>query len=577
MGEWEAMGETMPIEAAQMSQELMTLELIGRGYMFPYEALELPFAEAVALIEFSVADHVAKSPDIRAFLAALPKGPGTDCPDSPLDELVLYASVRRGEIDKSDPSVNVGFMNTVVAPVFRFQGEQMLRLAVHPEAPPFLSLAIEAADFINDLWGMWFRRVCVPYQELDKEGRRVYKERAQGVLAASDYTIFDYEDGEFKNRCTWAQVHPFTVSALRARLLDMSALATDEANREYFLRLAEAYACNRIEDLEERWAAVDRAWIRIAPDCQVFCVHGMENGYEHPFCISPELRLVARATGDDARTMIERYRVATPEYAERVGLPAEFVDIIRTKLSRIDIGVFVSVIESGCCLNFRYTGQVVPNRQEILAEGGKIFMAQSSVGVNVRLLHSKVDRHCTPETAAFLKPYITEATELEHTVFHELFHPVGCTPEVDVALGDVKNLLEEAKASIGGMVVCDLLDPSPQKRLETMATALARVLRFMANTELDNATFAPYVRENLVVATKMLDLGIIRMTAGGVHVDTTAVLDGRLFEDLGYFIRAVLGSYIGHDRETLKSMTNWLCSREHEEIAELIAWVNRAE
>jgi len=552
-------------------------ELIVRGYMFPDEALELPFAEAVALIEFSVAEHVAKSPDIRAFLAALPKGAGTCCPDSPLDELVLYASVRRGEIDKSDPEVNVGFMNTVVAPVFRFQGEQMLCLGSHPEAPPFLSLAIEAADFINDLWGMWFRRVCVPYQGLDEAGRRAYKERAQGVIAASDYTVFDYEDGEFKNRCTWAQAYPFTIFALQARLFDMADSATDEASADYFLRLADAYACDRIDELEERWAAVDRAWIRIAPDCSVFCVHGMENGYEHPFCVSPELRLVARATGDDARAMIERYRDATPEYAERVGLPVEFVDTIRGKLSRIDIGVFVSVIESGCCLNFRYTGQVVPNRQEILAEGGKIFMAQASLGVNVQYELGMVERHCVPETVALVKQHFTSSSELDHTLGHEFFHPVGLTPEVDEALGRHKDLLEEAKASIGGMVLSGLMDASRENLLEIAVTAFARVLRFMTDAERNNGTFAPYVRENLVVATVMVEDDVIRVTENGVWLNQVEAEKSRWRDRLGGLVKAILDAYVRHDVETLKALTKRYCNPESGVVAELIAWVNRTE
>jgi hypothetical protein len=543
---------------------------------------ERSFAEAVSEVERVVTDHVFSSMHVRHFIGELPKGVGTACPDSPVDELVRYAAIRRSDMDQSDPWVNLGFMHDVVAPVMRMQRGVMLNLTDHPGAPLFLSNALIIANIVDRLWMEWFSAVAAPYQSLNEEDKEGYKRKAKEALPEFDYTVFEYEDGEFVNRRTWAQAFPHLIEKLIRELALMAALS-DGPSRAYLVALSNAYSCTDIDQLEERWAAVDSAWIEIPASCQVFAVHGMENGYEHPRCISPEFRLVVRQTDREARVIIDEYREATLRVTEKTGLPSEYVNAVSQKLTRIDVGVFGSVAEAGVCLNFRYAGQVVPNRQEILEEGGKIFMSISSIEHGVALIRGKVEAHCALETAKLVNSYVKTNAGLEHTVFHEFFHPVGCTREVTADLGSHKDLLEEAKASLGGMVVGWSIDESRGKQLEIASLALGRAIRFFDKNTLNNETVSAYVRENLVVMSLMLRSGLVRLEENGLVMDPTPGNLRRWKSSVWWFIsEEVLPAYRRRYTKNLEMLTEMYCGWEkggvpeiHNEIKKIIDWINR--
>lgn len=563
----------------------LDMRLLAQGFELPSEVYTLPLAESMAAVERAVSGHILNSAYLRDFLTGLLKGPGTSCPDSPVGELQKYAAVRRSEMDMSDPEVTLNFMETVQIVMFGFWRQavaETVRQHAFEEVRiryPFINLGMLAASLTDELWVKWFRDVCLPYQRMDEAAKQAYVKRAETVLAEFDYTVYDYRDGEFLGRRTLMQAYPQTVGMLAATLRSMAARAPDPQNAEHLERLAEAYKCTVIDELEEHWAEVDRAWIRIPGSCPLFLVHGMENGYSHPFGVSPELRIVARATSEADMAMIERFRGFTPIFAGDAGLPPEFVDIARQKLGRMDVGVFVSVTESGENLTFRYTGQVVPNRQAILAEGGKTFIAQQSLGINAEMMRGKVERHCTPETAALILPFIDDQSGFMHTTGHEFGHPVGCTPEVDKALGNAKTLLEEAKASVVGTIVAERLDPTPENRLAIVAALVARLIRFMDRSELDNETFAAYVRENLVMANILFSSEVISMTADGLHVDRQAAEAGDWVHLMrGFTDGLVFPAYMHGDIKLLKDGTKLMCDRSPaSDVWDLINWVNRGE
>jgi hypothetical protein len=320
--------------------------------------------------------------------------------------------------------------------------------------------------------------------------------------------------------------------------------------------------------LENHWANVDRAWIRIPNNCRVFPVHGMESGYEHPFGVSPEFRIMVRT--DFGKDIIKFFREATPVYAEMLGADAA---MIARKLEKMDIGVFYTGIWAGVCLNFRYAGQVVPNRQDILSEGGKIFIDKDTSENSVENYKKYLDDNCVPDTANWLKPYIDLNTMITATVTHECFHPAGRTKESDEAVGATADLLEEAKATMGGLWV-QYKAGGPGARLEMVAHMVARFCRFFYYTTLNNPTAAPYVRENMVACNLMHEAGVVNLTDDGFIVNKERAASDAWFDKIERFVKQVVLAYKNHDKELIEKLNGKYCAKEGF-VLQAVTWVNR--
>ncbi|MDO8408040.1 MAG: hypothetical protein Q7S95_02275 [bacterium] len=554
-------------------------QVIAGGFIFPPIHSSTTLQDAVNMATIAVDRHLANSPAVRAYLAELPKGPGTDCPDSPLDELVRYVADQKGMIDKSDPALSLRFLTTFIVPVFEFEREAVFKALniIEDRSLAEFFLFEDCANLsraTDRFWAKWFAAITIPYQSLDEAGKKQYEERVRDTLAQYDYTVFDYDPRRgCTNRRTWAEAFPEEISEILELLYALEQTQIPEL-ADYFAVLYEAYGCTDINKLEELWTRVDEAWIRIPNTARLVPVHGMESGYEHPFGVSPEFRLEVRTS--EGRDMIESRRRATLSHAAAFRLSNEFVSAAVQKLEHIDISVFITALRAGVCLNFRYAGQSVPNRQQVLAEGGRIFLDKSAAPRAAKRYVDNVMKHCAPATAHMLAPLITETALLAHTATHEYAHPVGRTAKSDAKLGsEGMKLCEEAKATLLGILADEHRDPSPAHRLEIIATTAGRVLRFMDATELESATFAPYVRENLAAATMLFETGVMTLGADGVEVNLKAAKSPAWFKALREFNRGVLNAYQAEDKTALERLTERYCNREHPRVAALIAWVNR--
>lgn len=556
-------------------------ETLRVGFIPPEVDYHASLSSAVSMATTAVAEHLRKSEPVRQYLAKVPKGAGTLCPDTPLDELVKYVAIQRGEIDKSDSHSNLHFHQAFIMPVFDFERECVLNAvrAVSDLTSGERELFRYAAALgraHDTLWAKWFRAVAVQYQGLDTAGKKSYEACAKEHLAAYDYTVseFDFEHECMKVRQAWADAFPNQVRRICELLEDMTELDIEPELKTYFKKLFIAYAMPVIKHLDRCWAEVDRAWVEIPTTCRIVPMHGIESGYEHPFGVSPEFRLEIRT--DESRDVIESCRTAAVEHARAIGLSDELVDVAKRRLGHTDVGVFVTAIRSGVSLNFRYAGQAAPNRQEVLAHGGRIFIDKAMSTLACQPLMKLLDEHCTAETAAALKPLITAENQMLHTTIHEFAHPIGRTSEIDAALGsEGRQLLEEAKATLLGTVAEEWRDSTPEKRLVLVALTVARIVRFMRKTTLESPTSAPYVRENLVAATTLFDSGVMRLVKDGIEVNLDKAKSSVWFDALRKFDHSVLDGYDAHSVVVLRSLAHAYCDKESQPLAELIAWVNR--
>lgn len=556
-------------------------ETLRVGFNSPVILRSTSLPEAVAIATKAVAEHLLQSGLLRQYLERLPKGSGTNCPGSPVVELVKYVATQRGDINKSDPRLNLAFHREFIKPVFDFERSEVLRAAMlagdsSSQEMHLLAVATRIADHHDQLWAAWYEKVVVPYASLDAEGKSKYEQFAQGQLAQFDYTAFDFDPEKgCVNPSPWLDAFPDQMHPIIGMLTGLAVNPqTDPALAAYFGALGMAFYCDDISELESQWAEVDRVWVKIPSTCRIVPTHGMESGYEHPFCVSPEFRIDVRT--DESRDVIDRSREATIGYAADLGLGQDLIDITKQKLDHIDIGVFVNAIRAGVSLNFRYAGQAVPNRQDIVSElGGRIFIDQAGQHLPLKSYIEYLDKYCTPETAEALKVFITPRSLCIHTVVHEYAHPVGRTKESDAALGSAgMKLLEEAKASLLGVVADEWRNPSPKNRLELIAVTVARLIRFMRKNVLENTTAAPYVRENFVAATTLFDAGVLYLMDKGIAVHLGMAQSYGWFFELRLFNQALLEAYKDHNLTSLQGLTDEFCNRENEPIAGLIQWVN---
>jgi hypothetical protein len=538
--------------------------------------------EAVLAAVGAVSNHLRQSEAVKNYIASVPKGPGTNCPDSPVGDLVQYVEMQKAPIDKRDPALNLVFLRTYIMPVFEFERAEALRaIDACADASPFerelCAAGAKLGTLYDHVWAKWFSRVADPYQRLDAKGKAEYEATVKGTLAPLfDYTVFDYRPTiGIYNRKTMVEAFPQEIQEIVLILKELSR-ASDRSGQlelsKYFAALARAESCDDIQLLEERWAAVDLAWVRIPPTCRLMPVHSMESGYEHPFVVSPEFRLDIRT--DQSRKEIEERRSGTIAHARALGLSQRLIDCAEDHLRHIDIGVFCSVVRAGVALNFRIAGQAVPNRQDVLAEGGRIFMDAPNNARMTEILRGLFERHATtPGFAQYMTPTLTQI----HTIDHELAHPVGRTSESDKAMGlRLMKDLEEGKASLLGILADEWRaggDPEYRKALITVT--IARLFRFMHKSMLENPTSAPYVRENRVAAYTLFEAGVIALTPEGLIIDVENAQSSVWFDALREFNRSVIAAYQSHDVRELDRLTERYCDNGYQPVVDLIAWVNR--
>jgi hypothetical protein len=231
--------------------------------------------------------------------------------------------------------------------------------------------------------------------------------------------------------------------------------------------------------------------------------------------VSPEFRLVIKL--NEEKKVIEQTRKTSSEFALKIGVKEELTKIADEKMKNIDFGVYVTTLRAGCNANFRITGQVVPNRQEILINGGKIFIDLESLKNGVNNYKRLLTKYCEPDKKDLFINMMTVNGLMSQVLSHECSHPIGCTPESDAQLGEKKSLLEEAKATCGGLA--NILENSCcERKMELLVFSVARICKFFISETYKNNTVKAYVRENMVMANLILKADLVEITKKGIKI-----------------------------------------------------------
>jgi len=557
----------------------------------PPDVMGLSLPEIGATVIEAVAEHLERSPHVRRYLELMPKGKGSysDCPNDPIDELVSHVARMAGAkgIDKSDPMVNLGWMTKIMSPVFQLERQVMKeridsevaagRLTLERHDQVLLRYGFTLAAQVDALFLALFRKLVVPYQQMDESDRKAFAAHAATQLPEYDYTTYDigWDNGQYEinRRQSWALAFPDETRAICITLAKMlDDLPEGEPLWEYFSCLMLAYACEEIDGLEKRWKAVDEAWVKLGSDLLIIPVHGIET-YNLPRGVQPEFRLEFRT--DASREEIGLAKFATTKAAENLGLSPAMIRRIGTRLNNTDIGVFVTGAKAGFNLNFPMAGQSAPNRQEVQETGARIFIIPSREETAVKIYRQLAAQCCDPDTAIGICDRLTTHEMRDHTIYHECAHPLGRTAAIDAALGEMGSELEEAKASLVGMIAAETINSSPEARQARVACVTARFCRFFQENMLTNASVAPYVRENKVAAITLMDAGVLTLTDAGICIDWELAGTDVWAHQLRLFGVAVTQAYASQDPEAVRQVARDYYDHDHLRLQALIDWCRR--
>jgi hypothetical protein len=247
------------------------------------------------------------------------------------------------------------------------------------------------------------------------------------------------------------------------------------------------------------------------------------------------------------------------------------------RLLGMDVSGFVSSLRGGMDLYLLISGQVVPNRRDIVEKQSVFnFLQVDAITTAAKRAPEYLTRHCTPDTAATLTQFVGFDEIFADTAAHEFSHPIACTPKVDKLLGP-RSVVEEAKATIFGLAAISLVDSDRAR--QALAVSVYRVCRFLSREKRNDPSSEDYVRENMTMARCLLDAGVMRLTNTGLEVDINNQKAVESWVNLmERFAQQVIESY--HDPKDPKAAIQEIVNEieiftASEPYLALIAWLDR--
>ena len=268
---------------------------------------------------------------------------------------------------------------------------------------------------------------------------------------------------------------------------------------------------------EEIWKKVDEEWVKT--DGRVIIVHPMEEGYADPIRIMPEVRVLFQL--DEARDMIALIKQRMLDWEEFLYSDHELYPVFRQALENTQAGVFITPLYSGEDFDFRFSGQIVPNRSDVRMKGTKIFMDHNSCRNNVAVYRKTVEKYLCADFLSLFDELVTLDTFLYYVIAHECGHSVLMGIDTKEKMGDIYRNVEEYKAShIGLEVLYTMEDRLPERYLDSLCLFIvARIVRFLGKGMRTDKTLEPYFNEAIIQLGTLLDDHFLYIRDGKLHFD----------------------------------------------------------
>lgn len=556
-----------------------------------------PFATSFKELLNRFDTFIMNDPRARSYIEEISKMTGFG--DIPVDTCVEYVA-RRGNSGAvnlpKENSINVGrFSERAVKPSFqtiRKSAEVLTRknLELSETERIIADRGFAICDDMDALFAKWWDYVIVPFRtsehsrdDLSEVIKKNGKTGQYSVLMSPEGTPFvnplTPEMIETATNVPLVLAFPEEVKAISQKLNSLvSELTKDEEKdyRDYFEALEKAMMNSELEKMEELWLDVDMKWVLIR-NRKLVPVHMMEDGYYDPYRISPEFRMMWRT--DDFRKELELTREAMIEFGKLLDSEKSSENV-----TRIDIGAFLTLAESGVRIDSRIAGQSVPNRPDVRDVGMKIFLDTDSMMTRYNKFIAMNKKIFSEKTLEWLAPAANLGYSYLFVYGHELGHPVGVSKELVKTFGTDKPRVEEGKATLFGTHAISqsikegkLGDPASAYR-SLNATIITETLRTFKKGLFEDPTCASYVNESMFIYNVLHDAGIIQIDKQGKFVVDEKIASSELSFNLLYekIVSRFIKMYKDIDASDIDAFVKEFADRESPAIKEACQTLNNA-
>lgn len=301
----------------------------------------------------------------------------------------------------------------------------------------------------------------------------------------------------------------------------------------YIQALIKAFSENKTHLLVERWADVDRAWMKIKSPVQIG--HPLEY-YEDHFRKAVALEWDIRLTNphfaqNDHR--VNKIKSAFAKIFDNVEQTKEYKDIYDFSLKSLDkVQLYVGrpALFFGAEFNGLFSAQVVPNDEIVSKEEGKKIFAFSDEILQISRAKPflKLSQEIFGQELLTLdREFLFNETDKWHQVYdistigHEYGHILWCDDETETLMNETGNFknIEEFKATTGGLISFFLDSEDDEKELEeqVLIDLVKRAVGLIGWMEVDEVQ--PYYCEGLIHLNALFTVGILDFEENKLSID----------------------------------------------------------
>jgi hypothetical protein len=301
----------------------------------------------------------------------------------------------------------------------------------------------------------------------------------------------------------------------------------------YIQSLIKAFSEDKTHLLVQRWAEVDRAWMKIKSPVQIgHPLEYYEDHYRKAVALEWDIRLSnPEFTQNDHR--VNKIKSAFAKIFNKTAKTKAYQDIYDFSLKSLDkVQLYIGrpALFFGAEFNGLFSAQVVPNDEIVSKEEGKKIFAFSDEILQI----SRAKPFLKLATEIYGQKLLTEdrtflfnETSSWHQVYdistigHEYGHILWCDEQTETVMnktGNFKNI-EEFKATTGGLISYILDEENDEKHLQRQVfiDVVKRSVGLIGWMEVDEVQ--PYYCEGLIHLNGLFDTKVLSWDGTQLEID----------------------------------------------------------
>lgn len=367
------------------------------------------------------------------------------------------------------------------------------------------------------------------------ENNDLFDKDVDGKKADRSYSVLSQKEEGFEVKAYaefFAEDVAIILKKIEQLVTDLGALEDEDTNQKeayiaYFNAIKDAFGeCDR-DKLLQRWADVDRAWMRVTSPLQVgHPLEYYEDHYRKAVALEWDVRLSNPET-KEAKNAYENILGMYTSLFEKLGKEKKnILELTLSNLNRVQLYIGRPALFYGAEFNGLFSAQVVPNDENVSKEEGKkIFAFADNILDSLRSKpFLKISREVFGEE--FInkeRELVFKKADMWHKVYevttigHEFGHILWLDGDSETLMnksGVFKNI-EEFKATMGGLMAFFANEDESIKEY-VLNDTIKRAVGLIAWMKTDEVQ--PYYCEGIIHLSGLFESGVLSFDKS-LHVD----------------------------------------------------------